>query len=337
MRGRKRRVFGVAAVMGVLVLIGGELVARFALQLGDPVLMQTHPTIEYLAQPDQDVFVYGSRHRINSFGMRSDDPPTDPEAFRILVLGDSVINGGRRTHHDNLGTTLAQSQLRETLGRPAWVGNASAGSWGPGNWRAYVQTFGTFDADAVIVVVSPHDIGDTPTFSERFAANLTTERPISALGVAIREAGARFASRFSDEPAANPNDLNQPGLPIPNLDEPRRINAERDLAALFALIAEQNKPAAMLYFPEADSAQRHDAVRQRLREITEQANAVFVDLGPKLKTQNAKTKPAYRDRMHPSAHGQRILAEAMTQATLELIEPKPKNNQSVGMPAATAP
>jgi len=43
------------------------------------------------------------------------------------------------------------------LGRPVVVGNASAKSWGPPNELAYLQHFGTLDADVVILELSSHD------------------------------------------------------------------------------------------------------------------------------------------------------------------------------------
>ncbi|MEM1026597.1 MAG: SGNH/GDSL hydrolase family protein [Planctomycetota bacterium] len=314
-------------VFGVLVLslLGGELFARYGLELGDPVLMQSHAAIEYLPKPDQDVRIYGSRHRINAYGMRSEDPPQNAQAVRVLVLGDSVIYGGRRTDHSALSTTITQAKLRESFDQDVWVGNASAGSWGPGNWLAYVEAFGTFEADVAIVVLSPHDIGDTPRFDPTWAATQTTQPPFSALGVAMQEVWSRVRSRLGSKAAAkNPNDLNQPGIPIPEPDEPHRITAEQDLTALLGIFAKQKIPAAVLYFPEADADGRHDSVRGRFKEIAEANGAKFIDLRERLLNEDPATNPAYRDRMHPSHEGQRRIADAMVEAVKALIATKPQ-------------
>ncbi|MEM7577525.1 MAG: SGNH hydrolase domain-containing protein [Planctomycetota bacterium] len=319
--------------------IAAELIAHYVLELGDPVLMQTHPTIEYLAQPNQDARVYGTRHLINHVGMRSDQLPADPATWRLLVLGDSVINGGRLTDHDALATTLAQTALGDALDQPVWVGNASAGSWGPGNWLAYVEEFGTFRADAALIVLSPHDIADVPTFDPANAEQLTTETPWTAAGVALGEVWARVAPQVlrSERQTENPNDLSQPGIAIPRANHPARRASERSLTALLKRFADERIPAAVLYFPEADSDARHAEPRQRLRNISQQASASFIDLSDTFLTDAPFTNPAYRDRMHPSAFGQRLLAEALTEAALRLLDSNRPRDQSMGVPAATEP
>ncbi|MEM8782810.1 MAG: SGNH/GDSL hydrolase family protein [Planctomycetota bacterium] len=328
---------GVGAGLLLLLIAGlimGEWVARFGLELGDPVLMQSHPSIEYLPQPNQDVRVAGTRHRINAFGMRSDDPPpADQRALRVLVLGDSVINGGRRTDHAELATTLAQAALSEQLGGPVWVGNASAGSWGPGNWLAYVDTFGTFDADIAVLVVSPHDLGDTPQFLASTAESLTTRKPWTALGEALGIGWERLRDRLGGASTPNVADLNQPGLPVPSPDDPRRLTAEADLRSLLEQLWEAGISVAMLYFPEADADGRHDEVRSRFQTITETHGGVFVDMRERFLSDNPSNNPAYRDRMHPSLAGQRLLADAMVESIVYL---RPTDHSN-GTPAATEP
>ena len=58
--------------------------------------------------------------------MRSAEFPKhkqDPRKLRILVLGDSIINGGTLTDQDDLATELLRRDLIERLGRPVVVGN----------------------------------------------------------------------------------------------------------------------------------------------------------------------------------------------------------------------
>ena len=118
---------------GCLILVAGaELVARFGLGLGTPPLSQPHPHIEYLFQPDQDVSRFGNRVLINAYAMRTPDfaevKPADE--FRVMIFGDSVLNGGNLTDHAALATTLLSERLAEQRGQPVVVGNISAGSWG---------------------------------------------------------------------------------------------------------------------------------------------------------------------------------------------------------------
>ncbi len=61
------------------------------------------------------------------------------------------------------------------------VGNISAGSWGPGNWLAYAEEYGFFDADVIVLVISSHDIEDNPTYQKLNQYTHPTRRPIFAL------------------------------------------------------------------------------------------------------------------------------------------------------------
>ena len=164
-------------------LFTGELVARYALGLGNPPLSQPHPTIEYLFKPNQDVKRFNNRVLINAYGMRSHQFPKQKPAgeFRLMVFGDSVLNGGNLTDHENLGTKIAQKELEGLLGKPVQVGNISAGSWGPGNWLAYAKEFGFFGADLVVLVASSHDIADNPTFAPLDPNTHPQKAPVSAL------------------------------------------------------------------------------------------------------------------------------------------------------------
>jgi hypothetical protein len=145
----------------------------------------THPSIEYLYQPNQDVRRFGNRILINAYGMRSPDFPAlkqDPDERRILVFGDSVLNGGAQTDHEALATSILSRQLADVWHKPLVVGNVSAGSWGPGNWLAYAREYGLFDADAVVLVMSSHDTADNPTFAPLNPNTHPTECPWTAVG-----------------------------------------------------------------------------------------------------------------------------------------------------------
>ena len=161
-----RRLILILAVSGAGVVLV-ELFARYGLGLGTPPLSSPHPRIEYLFKPDQDLKRFGHRFKVNSYGMRSDDFPAQPAQAeqRILVFGDSVVVGGSQLDQ----RAIATEQLRERLvaaspGAQVTVGNVSAGSWGPGNWRAWLNDYGHLGASKVILVLSSHDLEDHPTF-----------------------------------------------------------------------------------------------------------------------------------------------------------------------------
>jgi hypothetical protein len=183
-------------LVGSLIGLGTiELIARFVLGLGSPPISQRHPTIEYMFQPDQDVNRFGNRFLTNSWGMRSDYFPLrklEANELRVLIFGDSVLNGGNLTDHEQLATTLIQQELSRRQSRPVTVGNISAGSWGPGNWLAYVNEYGWFDADIVIVEVNHGDGADCPVFGPLNPDS----HPIESPWCATQELFSRYLPRY---------------------------------------------------------------------------------------------------------------------------------------------
>src|SRR5688572_26696934 len=100
-RRRRLRKWIVAAV--VLGFVGGltsELFLRARYGLGDPPIIISDPAIEYRYAPNGHYIRRGNRIDINSYSMRSDDltsTKASAEERRVLVMGDSVINGGAPT------------------------------------------------------------------------------------------------------------------------------------------------------------------------------------------------------------------------------------------------
>ncbi|WLT39310.1 hypothetical protein NON20_06955 [Synechocystis sp. B12] len=96
--------------------------------LGDPPLSVTHPTIEYMFKPNQDAIRFGNRFRTNSYGMRSEELPKskNDSELRVLVFGDSVINGGNLTDQSDLATEIVKSEISQN--KELTIANISAGS-----------------------------------------------------------------------------------------------------------------------------------------------------------------------------------------------------------------
>jgi hypothetical protein len=123
----------------LLLLITGvslELICRYWLGLGDPPLTIRDSKIEYMFAPDSCYVRFGNRVCYNHWSMRS--PSSDK--FDLLVLGDSVVNGGSLSDQDHIATEMIAKHYH------LQVGNVSAGSWGPPNLLAYVNRFGWFQA-----------------------------------------------------------------------------------------------------------------------------------------------------------------------------------------------
>lgn len=161
-----RRCRWLLLVAGVLFL-GLEMYARFSLGLGDPPLSMADPEIEYLFKPNQRCHRFGNFIQYNAFSMRNQDLTASKpsNSVRVLMFGDSVLNGGAQTDQRDLATTIASGTLSQALQKPVVVCHISAGSWGPPNCAAYRKRYGLFGADMVGLVVSAHDAWDVPTFA----------------------------------------------------------------------------------------------------------------------------------------------------------------------------
>ena len=191
------------------------------------------PDIDYLFVPGRTYHRFGNVISYNTFSMRADDVSphkTDPNELRVLVIGDSVVNGGALTDDSQLATRMVQERLAQDLARPVWVGNVSAGSWGPGNQLAYLRKFGTFNADIAILVLSTHDIADVPDF----APDLGPDSPESPPVLAMEEAVYRYLPRYVPWPrtaAATPGLQRTPRRCWPRASAfacaPRRIASGR--------------------------------------------------------------------------------------------------------------
>ncbi len=159
------------AVSCVLLIMLAEVLLRF-LGVGHPILYVDDPMAGYYPGPNQRVYRYSDKLvATNQFGMRA---PSYPEAkpkgcFRILMLGDSTLWGGSYVNQDEIYARLVEKQLN-TRGESSRVQvlNMGVNGWGPYHELGYVERFGTFGADAVIVCLP---IGDV-------------ERPLSRLSQA---------------------------------------------------------------------------------------------------------------------------------------------------------
>ena len=280
-----------------------ELGLRLGLGLGTPVLMMSHPTIEYLPRPNQDVRRFGARVRYNEYSMRGPSFPrekSDPREYRVLMLGDSVINGGALVDQDELASSVVAAELTRTWGRPVLVMNASAGSWGPQNQLAYVDELGRFDCDAAVILWSTHDLDDVPTFAPLSPLSHPTQDPPGAL----YEAVSRYLLPRLLEPVPSTEPVTAPVTrrALPYMEE------------LFERFGGHGVPVLVLFHltrPELTSGSppELDIVSQLARS----GGAEFVSLGPAFRRALSEGSSPYRanDPIHPTPDGQRLIAESV--------------------------
>lgn len=308
-RRRWVRIGGIVAATTALILGAGELFARWHLGLGTPALMIADAELEYRYLPDQDVMRFGNRICLDSLGMRSAGPAAGTEAaaeaFRVLVLGDSVINGGSLTDHEKLATTLLQKSLERRLGGPVWVGNASAVSWGPENLLAFVERHGALDADAAVVQVAAHDIEDVRRFRP-----LTASQPTSTPYSAVWEGVTRYVPNWL---RGRRSTGDKPNGAIGWDPEDRRASesAMRELLA----VLESEAPVVVLYQAELGESRkaRNLEAKATFAALAAEGGFPFVDMSPEAED----ARSLYRDSIHPSNEGHRRIAEMLTPIVLK--------------------
>jgi hypothetical protein len=174
----------VLGVLGVALGLGAiaELVLRFRYGLGNPPLYVADARTGYRLAPNQNLRRRGNRIAINQYSMRGPEiarhRPAD--TLRVLLLGDSIVNGGWWTDQSELLSVKLQAsleRLRPSPSEPVEVLNASANSWGPRNQLGYVLRFGTFEAQVVVLVLNTddlfaiapnsHELGRNPAYPTR--------------------------------------------------------------------------------------------------------------------------------------------------------------------------
>ena len=298
------------AGLGLGCLAFLELGLRFGLGLGDPPLVTRDGQIEYRLLPSAQYTRYGNRIDINRFGMRSPDhtAAAQEDDRRVLLIGDSVIYGN---HFLDQSETIAAQLMQALQKSPQMAGCASlvmaaaASSWGPVNQVAFVKETGLLDADVAVLVVSGHDLFDTPGFGDPVIP-YRLRRSYGAIDDALQSVVERVKRRITAAPPPEPQDL-------------RRAAS---LAALDQLMVQMQRagiPLLLIYHPtlserrsglmRAHTAFENWAARNRV------AFSILDDPG--------LTPMAYRDDIHPNAAGARVIARSLERMAVDHLRPCP--------------
>lgn len=293
-------------LMVVVLVASVEAGLRLFVGLGNPPLLQTDETIEYMFKPNQDLRRFGNRIKINEYGMRSEnfsDGKSDVSEFRVMVYGDSVINGGNQTDHTQLATELVKANLALVMtDRKIVVGNVSAGSWGPPNILSYIRKFGFFDADVVIIMLSSHDYADVPTFRP---LNPNTH-PTSAPSLAILEAVTRYLPRLFPVVAAPQQNELDISSDLKDIDI--CLDALRDIL----ILSEQSgaKTAIVQHWTQAElKAGKSFIGMDMIARIAEESGIPVYNDRYEMEKSIALGRVPYRDDIHLNAIGQGIIGK----------------------------
>jgi len=288
---RGARVLSMLVALVVLLECG----LRFGLDLGDPVLAELDPDVEYMLVPSRTYHRFWNRISVNSHRMRAREFPLQPapDEHRVMLVGDSVVYGN---HFLDQAETIA-ARLEHVLDRQGldWtVGAIAASSWGPPNQLAFVRRYGWFGAEAVIIVVSSHDLADVPVHDPDLVPYRVNTTPL-ALVDAGRAVWERILRRVRSRPR-----------------ESVRARRARALAALDALLSSARTLRAdvRVYFhptrSELGEPSLADAACGTIQVLSRANGAAFTDL--RAYYASAGGSALYEDEIHPSPAGAAALA-----------------------------
>ena len=305
------------AVIAVISLIAAELVCRFAIGLGAPPLYQVDDKMEYLLQPSQTYYRFHKRFSVNQYSMRADDfPPqkSSPDELRVIVVGDSIVYGGVLIDQRDIDTEILKRDLHRQFARPVVVGNASAKSWGPPNELAYLQRYGTFHADVVVLELSSHDYADAPTFIP--VVGISAAYPSKKPPLALFDLFETYILPRYTQFGATPEGIDK--TMINGSESPHDIamcrDAERDFFRFVR--AHQAKVALMQHLSLTELNANYQPGYYANQAVAKQENVPYVDDADELRAKLNLGESAFYpgNVLHVNEMGQKILAHSLQKA-----------------------
>jgi hypothetical protein len=292
-----------------LLILGGAIIGEILLRcygFCDAPLYRLSERYEYIPVSNQDGERFGRHYHINSFGQRSEEP--DSSRIIILGLGDSVLWGGVFCDQDSLATTLFSNETSMQML------NISAGSWGPDNCAAYLKEYGTFGAQAIILLVSSHDAHDIMDFKPTVGVH--ESYPNTQYKFAWGELVCRYlipriekAMNFNGVKELDPDQQVLAGIQKSGKGFNPGFNQVKQFADSVSI------PMYMILHGELDEL-KDGQYNIQGQEIIHWADSAHVNLYKDIEWM----KPSdYRDNIHLSNQGQRKLADTLKQMFLELL------------------
>lgn len=287
-----------------------EVFLRTRYGLGNPPLYVADTRTGYRLAPDQSLRRRGNRIAINAYSMRGPALSPHPAAntLRVLLVGDSIVNGGWWTDQSELLSIKVQGALNGL--KPAEfqqveVLNASANSWGPRNELGYVLRFGTFESQVVVLVLNTDDLFAIAPHSYDLGRN--PQYPIRRPPLALWEVVARHRTYT---PSAELQALyDQPGDRVGvNLEALRQLNQAVKAAGGTLAIAMTPLKREL----QGDGPRDYERVaRQRLTAFAQGEGIPYLDFLPQF--QQTHYERFYFDHIHLSAEGNDWLGQCLAE------------------------
>ncbi len=309
-------------VMIILAVTAGlwaaiEVLLRVLLGFGNPLIYIADAECGYLLAPNQRVRRLGNRIEINQYSMRSGAiaPLPDPETLRVLLLGDSVANGGWWTDQTDTISEIIARQLRLQLQNlPSnsqlsskvnyadfEVLNASANSWGPRNQLAYAKRFGVFGAKVLVLLLNTDDLFASAPCAEVVGRDRSypDRQPRSAtLKLLNRYLLPAMAARPLAASQAESGDV--VGCNLEAIRQIQTIAVSANVEFLLAVTPKRHE------FGEG-SRDWEVKARERLAELVEREKITYIDFLP-IFNSAAQLPTLYRDNIHLSPQGNQLVS-----------------------------
>ncbi len=307
-------VISLVVVIGLFVVI--EIGLRSLFGFGNPLIYIPDEQIGYLLAPNQRTRRFGHRIEINQYSMRSEPIQKTPSAStqRLLLLGDSIVNGGWWTDQDNTISSLLVRSLSDSVTsnlQQVEVLNASANSWGPRNELAYLQKFGSFNAQAVVLLINTDDLFATsptalPVGRDR---NYPDKKP----PLALVEIFQRYVSKQTPIPeleAVQNEGGDRVGLNLEAIGKIQALTRQANsqfLLVMTPLLREIGQPGPRDYEIKA---------RERLSEFCQAHQITYVDFLP-IFNSNQDPKALYHDHIHLNLQGNQLVSQVIERSLLQ--------------------
>ena len=319
------------AIVGLFLVT--EIGLRLLFGFGNPLTYIGDEKIGYLLTPSQRTRRFGNRIEINQYSMRGSNIQTYPlsSSLRILLLGDSIANGGWWTDQENTISNLMMRSLKSSVESisnnftQVEVLNASANSWGPRNEFAYLQRFGSFGAKAIVLLINTDDLfSTTPTslqvgrdrnypekkpplaLAEILNRYIIKQKPIPGLKEIQNESGDRVGVNLEA---------------IKKIQEFTQNNNAQFLLAMTPLLREVGEPGPRDYEIKE---------RQRLEEFTKIQGIKYINFLP-IFNSSQDPENLYHDHIHFNLKGNKLISEVIEEKLLELLTQDAQNNSKVGL------
>lgn len=299
-------------ILGLLIILT-EIMLRIIWGLGNPLLYVADEKIGYLIAPNQKTRRSGNLIQINEYSMRSKSikPIKDEQTLRILLIGDSIANGGWWTDQNKTISALLEQQLNKNVSDFSQVEvlNASANSWNPRNELAYLKKFGTFDSQIIILLINTDDFyGQKPS---SFVVGNHPSYLDKKVFFALQELW--YKNQLKNRSKSNPNKAKkETNLVDKNLNAITAINniaQEKKLQFILAITPLKSETIP----PYGKTFQKR--ARTKLEELTKNQNIEYIDFLPIFQEQE-NPENLYHDHIHLNDQGTILVSQILEEKIL---------------------